>query len=638
MKKLISFTLAAIIAIGGLSGCGKKKQTAAEVTGDLQIIDFNQYKDADDVPDWNGEKLNLKYFVDGLSSVTNRGEISPDDVVTPEIGRITGVTLDPSEAMDLGESSWDAKIAQMIAANDWPDLAKNIPDLEGLIDRDSLWRLDELIEKYCPNLYKLFGPESDSYGPEWKAQMERYGGVYAICMGTGWNLLPIEEFYEKGIYDMTEEEMKNIRGNKEHAYGDFSVREDILLKLFPDAHSNAELEQIYNERGYFTEDEIFDVPINSTEDFVKLLYDIKDLGLKDGKNEVYPFYTHNGGDNWYALVNMGQVWGYYRHTGAIYYSYFDLEDNEMKFTLKEDWFKDIVKTYNKMIRDGVASKESLVDTETIFKEKLNNGRYIVTNYPNIPTEAELGGKYRYRTVYQKYGVMDDKVLFPASVDTLSGKYSIFKENLTETQAIQVLRMLDFLASNPGQKLQVWGPRKAGLYTEDENGNLAYTDEALKNEMVNSSNYPKDVTFKYNIGNKSWPAYPSVGVNQYNPYRYYGRETTWKSAYTPAALEGFELKTTPSRYTYMYENYIFNDIPGFRDFWNKREAFENALLKTFAADSEEEFEKRYAAMLSLAEKNGLSDENMKKYDKLYKENYNKEYMPYVEELREKLGYK
>lgn len=72
------------------------------------------------------------------------------------------------------------------------------------------------------------------------------------------------------------------------------VRDDILKQLFPGAHTRNELDDIYLKNGKFTKEELLDVPINSKEDFIKMLYDIKKLGIKEGGKAVVPFFLNDG--------------------------------------------------------------------------------------------------------------------------------------------------------------------------------------------------------------------------------------------------------------------------------------------------------------------------------------------------------
>lgn len=109
-KRILSLILAAGLLMSGCS-TGKKQETIA--IDDSNFFDFNQYKDCDDIPDWKGEKVNLVVWGSVNSPNDSAvGKIASDDVVTPEIERITGVTFDKLNSYDNGGGSYDSQIAK----------------------------------------------------------------------------------------------------------------------------------------------------------------------------------------------------------------------------------------------------------------------------------------------------------------------------------------------------------------------------------------------------------------------------------------------------------------------------------------------------------------------------------------------
>ena len=617
MKKMrkLSILLVMLMIMSVISGCGseKKKEAEFEMTN---IVNFNDYADSEEIPDWKGDKVKLVVW--GRTNApndTNVGKIATDDLVTPEILRITGVEFDKENSFDNGGQSFDSRIAKIIAADDYPDMAYSIPDISGLVEKGVLYRLDELVEKYAPNIYKYFGPSSKVYGDAWNMQMEKFGGVYSLSNSA--NTFAIRDMTEKdGAYELTPEQLNSAAGVGNTAHGYFYMRDDILKKLYPEAHTVAELEEIFKKNGKFTKEEIFDVPINSPQDFIDMLYDIKEMDLREGKDIVYPVFTHNGSDNWPVLSTFAKVMGY----NANYFSYYDLEDKKIKYTYKEDWFKEILKTWNELVRDDVASKEALVDAAGVFQEKLNSGKYIVT-LANKPNEAALNGKYHYRKVYVKYTYNKDKFPAFASDDSNQMRISFFNKNLSESQLIQCLRMLDFLASDPGQKLTYWGPKSAGLYTEDENGLLRYTDEELKTTMVKATQ--DGLALKYNLDAAAWPSYPKVVASKYRPAVHYYEVENYEKVFTPAYYE--KDTTVIGKSADIYGTDFTSTIPATKKFWSARQGFESAMVKIFASSNDSEFETNYQSLLDYAQKNGFTDKTLEECNKFYAQTYNAEYM-------------
>ncbi len=617
-KKFLSLLLMITLVFSLLTSCGEKKPTTVDF-GDVELVDFSKYKDSDDIPDWQGEKIKLTVW-SGANGPNSQymGKISSDDVVTPEILRITGVEFDKENSFDNGGSSFDARIAKMIAAEEYPDMAVSIPDLTGLVDKGILYRLDEVIEEYAPNIYKLFGPDSKVYGDSWKKQMETYGGVYSLSNSA--NHFAIRDIAEiDGSYDLTQEEIISAAGIGSHDYGYFYMRDDVLKALYPEAHSVDELEAIFEKNGSFTKEEIFDVPLEKPEDFVKLVKDVNKYIKDNNMKNTYATFTHTGGDNWPVLNNMSKVMGY----NANYFSYWDKESKQIKYTFKEDWFKDVLKTWYELVREDVASQEALIDTDATFKEKLNSGKYIIT-LQNLPSEESLSGQYSYRTVFCKYTFDKDKFVTYGSDDSSMSRISFFNTRLTQQQLIQAIRCIDFLASDVGQKLTYWGPKKAGLYTEDAEGNLQYKDEKLKSDMLNLG--ITEEKLKYNLDAAAWPTYPKVVASKYRPNIFYPEIEDYSVVYTPAYYEKAE--TVKGNSASIYTNDFLSAIDGCKSFWAARNAFESAMMKIFASENDAEFEANYKAMVQLAEKNGFDEDTLKEANDFYKNSYNKDYMEYL----------
>ncbi len=322
---------------------------------------------------------------------------------------------------------------------------------------------------------------------------------------------------------------------------------------------------------------------------------------------------------------MLPVFGY----SGQYFNYYDLEKNHMQYTFKSDWFKDILKTYNKLVRDDVASKEALLDTKKGFEEKYANGRYLVAMNSYTPT-GNINNKYRYRKVYMKYTNGYDKILSLGTGFDGDKKISFFKNGISEEDLIQTLRYIDFAVSLPGQKLTYFGPKSAGLYTEDENGKLAYTSEELKNQCIDSNAYGNDLVEKYGLIVGPWPGRPIIDASMYRPSRFYSSKRDVESAFNADYVD-------PIVYPYYADSAIYGEtaaIPEVKKFWQARDAFEDALTQVFAAENDAQFEERYKNMVDQAERTGLTDETLQKYQELW-ETDNKLYMDNINKYKEEI---
>ena len=248
MKRQISALLALIISVSALAGCGQKKSETKAISEENLAINFGDYKESEDIPDWVGEKITVNVWQDvNAPSAYIRLNKSKDDVVTPEYERITGVIFDPDNSFDNGGNSYDAKITQLIAAGDYPAMAYSLPELSELVKTQALWDLSSYIEKYCPNIMKYFGPDT-VYGTVWESQKEKYGGMYALP--TGENINSVKDMVKKdGSYDLTDEQIQSICGPGSTPHGYVWVRDDILKMIYPTSHTYDELQEIFENNG-----------------------------------------------------------------------------------------------------------------------------------------------------------------------------------------------------------------------------------------------------------------------------------------------------------------------------------------------------------------------------------------------------
>ncbi len=614
MKRKIALLLSLILAMSVMASCDKEKSTVS-LEGANVDVNFADYKDSEDIPSWTGEQITVRVWQDVNSpNAYIRLNKSADDVVTPEYTRITGVTFDYETSIDNGGDSYDAKLAKLVAAKDIPAMAYSLPELGSLVEADMLYDLTEYVEQYCPNIMKYFGPETQTYGSVWKNQKEKYGGMYAIPTGESESL--VRNMAQEGTYELTDEEVLAIAGPGQSPYDYIYVREDVLKAVYPQAHTYSELEAIYKNNGSFTKEEIFDVPLESPEDLVNFIYKVNDMKsqFEDGQGPIYTTYTHNGSDNWMSCSQALPKFGY----AGDCFGYYDMVEEELKITFRQDWYKDIMYTFNKMVRDGVANREALLDTKQTHNEKWNNCRYLVSFHTTPPTgNAKNPEGKRYRKVYLKYTRNLDTILtLGTSADTLK-KISFFKDSISEAELVQVLRAIDFSVSMPGQKLTYWGPKSAGLYTEDEDGKLQYVDQKLKDQMLDWGTYGRDLVEKYGLKQGAWPGRPRVVASAYEPKRFYAAAGTWESAYNAAYIDSVDYPQYASPAWYGATFTVL--VPGMKSFWDSRQEWEDAMTRVFAAEDDAQFEARFQEMLDIATANGLDDETVKLANEVYKKN-------------------
>ncbi|MCK9478978.1 MAG: extracellular solute-binding protein [Firmicutes bacterium] len=623
MKKLLALFLALVMSLAVLSGCKKSvTETASGTSGEGVAFNEmgNMVEDSSDLPDWTGKKFELTMWYGQGTGAAWRLKKAENDVVSPELYRVTGIKYS-DKSFDNGGELMDARIAKIMAVNDWPDVVVN-PEravLEKMIEAGMVYDLTDLIPKYCTNITAM---ANKSNKENFLKSQRKDGKIYA---------LPTSVTLEHAVPDLDRNIMARAVTPTD-PYDYVYVRDDILRMLYPQAKKQDEIESIFMQNGGFTKEEIMDVPINSKEDFFDFLYKIKRLGIKEGNREVYPFYVAEGIDNWALLTTLGSVSGYNtgRGVGANYFTYWDKETKKVEYMFAQPFFKEVLRDWTRLVQDNIAAPDSLIDSRAVFEEKRNNGLYAVLyGYGGTIDQNMLntaGKTYKYRKVYLNIPPNTDKFLF-SNIGTSSWSAAILKNQVKEEDLPQVLRFYDFAFSDAGQKLANWGPRSAGLWTE-ENGKRVFSDKELEANLVYDVANDKKVYYNLTVGsgvNSAWPGYPATGGSRYNPKVIYDFKLNPSMAnkfFSVGVIETLPTIASIAPNIWLFDGY---GISGVQKFWQARQAFEDSMTKIFISKNDEEFEKLYNQMVALAKTNGLTDEVLEEINTAYRKSINVDYM-------------
>ena len=422
-RRLLSLVLALLMMVSLLSACGGAKpaaesasatasvvassaastavaseKPAAATVAPAEVITLDNAKDSSELPDWTGKQLLLRVWQAHGTGAAKR-VVSPNDVVTPEIKRVTGIELDKDNSFDNAGQDSNAKLSILAASNDWPALVQNGNSLDQLVKGDKFYDLTELIPKYCPHIWadwKSAAPTSLRDGYNFTGK--QYRVPTSIGAGPD-NLIKIVPDLDLTKY--------NFIASPTDTQGGLSyimVRDDILKILYPTAKTQKEIEDLYVKNGKFTREEIYDVPLKSTEDVIKFFYDIskviKDNKITESGKPVYATFANNGQDNWPEMAWLNNQWN--GLIGMNYFTYFDGESKKIELGFKTDLGKSDMLVWNKFVRDGVASKESLIDNNEQFTNKMNNGEYAIGFAWVSPDKTKLKAAnkpYDFRKVY-----------------------------------------------------------------------------------------------------------------------------------------------------------------------------------------------------------------------------------------------
>lgn len=665
-KRLLASVLVMLMITSVLSACGGTSTTGAASTtpsvstkpaestaaasesasvtasSEAKPVSVDEAKDSSELPTWSGKQLLLKVWQAHGTGAAKR-VVSSDDVVTPEIKRVTGVELDKENSFDNAGQDSNARLSILAASNDWPALVVNGNSLDQLVKGDKFYDLTDLIPKYCPHIwanYSKSAPTSVKDGYNFTGKQYR---VPATIGAGPDNLVKIVPDLDLNRYNFIASPTDTQGG-----LSNIMVRDDILKLLYPTAKTQKEIEDLYVKNGKFTREEVYDVPLKTKEDVIKFFYDvakvIKDNKITENGKPVYATFANNGQDNWPEMAWLNNQWN--GLIGMTYFTYFDGQTKKIELGFKTDLGKSDMLVWNKFVRDGVASRESLIDNNEQFTNKMNNGEYAIGFAWVTPDKTKLKAAnkpYDYRKVYFDIPAQKDKFLQSVGELGFLNSVGIVKDAVKEEDLPQVLQYLDFLASDVGNKLTAWGPKTAGLW-EETNGVRKFTNKEVEDCIV--YDVANGANVKYNLQSTiagedlAWPGIP-VGVQYggiFAPKYLYDRAT---SANAPGNADRFfatglfaPMPTLKGVIPITADIWNFTEtVPEMKAFWNVRgTGFEPLMTKCFAAKNDAEFEVAYKKMVDFATQNQLSDESMVKLNAFYQEKYPDSYKNYMENYK------
>jgi len=658
MKKSARITALALSTAMLLSACGQEaveqssesSKTSSEQQETSSSVDevvekpywemLDEVSDSSELPDWDGEILEVSmWYANGNDYVF--GEISPDNVTFKELERVTGIRFNLEDSYGNGGDSIDGKLPKMLAGKDFPTMviSQNTPtqmrdlyDNGYLVDLTSYYEdgsLDQL-QRRIPT--ELFG---DTYYQNLRTEDGKYYLLPDDSQGVVlryWNNVDFEvDGFDPDIqakYLATGTHLNALATNNA-----ISVREDILLALYPDALTMADIQKIWKEDGTFTYEQVFDIGLKSPEDFYQLLYDIQELlesgdykGL-DGKPMEVTFGPHSETDNWDWMYNLPNMLSP-MYSQFDYFSMFDANQTDPDKMLVSGWetdfYQEHMKKLNQLVNDDIIAKNSLVDNGATFTEKHLNGHYAVLYGSASGNKVPDNEEWDYRTIW---------VDTPANTDynTVKGlaapKYwGIFADSVTEEQVEQIVHAYNYMASDIGALAMTWGPEDAGLWELDENGVRKFVDAELENNIMYGVD--SEIGWKYGIkGGKcstktqfSTAFYGTAVIyNACNYLRANVKERSESDAYSrfaPSLLGGeyvFDQNDGDFvKQVFTFYSWGIAQVPSLKTFWGARNGFENQMKKVIAA-APENFDKEMQELKTYCLENGWDDAAMLEYN-------------------------
>ena len=445
-SKMISVML--IIAVLALTGCNTKPASISDAKLDLTV--------------WTPQGTD---YVPGIKPTENIVEKWLIEKTNVEITNMFG----------NGGGQWESKLTQLIAGNIMPDLihcgaGQGPLQFSKLKEVDKTWGLTpEMIKEYAPNIWKRI-PEK-MWTP-FTIDGKIYGIPYGFPLSTD-----IDNTLDPKIASFDNCNYNDVTINKS---GSMWVRDDILKMVYPEAMSYDQIIKLMNEKGRPIGDEILDIPIKTTEEYLDFLYKVSKLNLKEGNKTVYATGLTSG-DVWMPLTWLGADFMGYR--GHQYMASWDNNRQVIRMPLLEPIVKEAAYNIYKMIRDKVIDPDSPVQTQALLQEKINNGQYAVIpsmwmNPFTMNGKLEKAGKpYRYRPFYTQN---PNRAGYEAYLQEPNWSNAVaISKTVSESNLKRVLSWMNVMFGEEFEEVRYWGPKSADLYVENADGTRSYKDEKFQ---------------------------------------------------------------------------------------------------------------------------------------------------------------
>ncbi len=239
------------------------------------------------------------------------------------------------------------------------------------------------------------------------------------------------------------------------------MRDDILKTIYPDAKSEAELQDLYVKNGgkLTIEDFANDVPIKNLDELYDYMQKVKDLGLKVGDKPVIPgglvaSSEGTGSLRWSLQTAMGIGWRW-----PLIWT--DPLEESFYVSVSEKYYKPYIQWWNKIYNDGLIDPEMFIMKNDQYSAKAANGEYAIFNTSiggALGPARELGKE-------RGYGWRPFPVFYPVDMSILSNQVQY---NSVRTQQVQIssklqgqdlddmLKWLDYFMTEQADDVSAWG--------------------------------------------------------------------------------------------------------------------------------------------------------------------------------------
>ena len=553
-RKVVSLMLVSAMVAGMLAGCGSdsgsSKGGSSTETGSAAEASSSG-ETADDADDKS--PITFEYFnADGKNG-------NWDNPVAKAITEATGVTLDVSYPV---ASQGDAKedIALMIANDEYPDMIYAKGSATDLYQAGALIDMTDLIEKYGPNIKKMYGAEMEKL--KWSQDdpgiyQLSYAGVNQKTLTTGgscqiqWAALKENDYK----YPKTLDEYEK------------------MIKSYLAAHPK-------------------------TEDGLDM------IGI-----------TMSASD-WHWMITLGNPAGLIADASPDNGQWIIDDEYNVHYKHVTDEEKEYFKWLCRMYNEGILDPNFATQTDDDYIAKVASGRVVAItdaewHYSQCAATLVADGKVDQTYVGLPVTLREDQVEKALLYQGTTVGWGIGITKSCE-DPVRAIKFLDYLCSDEGQILYHWGIEGENYFLDDD-GQPYRTDEEVAKAQ-------SDPDYAKNTGIDNYTGFPIYGTGSYSEDGFPYTPTTKESVianYNTAEKEGCEAMGF-EMLTDMFAQPEEFDLLPYSALWAYQQPQELAEKQTILDEiawpglvkcvtgTEDEFDANWESMVQELTDNGLAD--------------------------------
>lgn len=553
-RKVVSLMLVSAMVAGMLAGCGSdsgsSKGGSSTETGSAAEASSSG-ETADDADDKS--PITFEYFnADGKNG-------NWDNPVAKAITEATGVTLDVSYPV---ASQGDAKedVALMIANDEYPDMIYAKGSATDLYQAGALIDMTDLIEKYGPNIKKMYGAEMEKL--KWSQDdpgiyQLSYAGVNQKTLTTGgscqiqWAALKENDYK----YPKTLDEYEK------------------MIKSYLAAHPK-------------------------TEDGLDM------IGI-----------TMSASD-WHWMITLGNPAGLIADASPDNGQWIIDDEYNVHYKHVTDEEKEYFKWLCRMYNEGILDPNFATQTDDDYIAKVASGRVVAItdaewHYSQCEATLVADGKVDQTYVGLPVTLREDQVEKALLYQGTTVGWGIGITKSCE-DPVRAIKFLDYLCSDEGQILYHWGIEGENYFL-DNDGQPYRTDEEVAKAQ-------SDPDYAKNTGIDNYTGFPIYGTGSYSEDGFPYTPTTKESVianYNTAEKEGCEAMGF-EMLTDMFAQPEEFDLLPYSALWAYQQPQELAEKQTILDEiawpglvkcvtgTEDEFDANWESMVQELTDNGLAD--------------------------------